>query len=804
MFSNPQASSSSLYGALTPTAKRDRHVVPGEMEEVTAREQRSQHNTQRDDLPSRSDNDVSGIRSSVTVDLPRAGHSTSLGSTGPRHQLQPIGGKYNYSLPSHTPSETTYVLEEAQGKSLCDRLGNVHFSPQLNERQGRVEQGRTHVSRNATRSTKTTASFDAFSSRSAHCAHPGDVAGGFRGPSAGEYSAACHPDFIPGHEHVGPSDQAWYGDVSTQELVHPASKISGFTCNLPYEFDDRHIYSSDGSSSSYDPSSFTDGFVQDTAPTGRTSQPNASPSQPSQTPSRSTCDIDVHAMSRKSDCGYEASLLIGTMATAPESDAVHNPGGHIQTTSRLVGDRDRQSGLSQAPSFVHCQYQSQPPRPSQQLPPRTSFDHPYAYMPGPSSQPLRSDVDYLPVSNPGSAPDSSPTCAPGRPVTGLTTFSSVTLLQPHSAPPVLHEKSCLPFLGESHSRVRQTNVVSLPSSLGRSPQSSFRHRVPGYERDFSAPVYMDESEMRAEGWSTTPLRPAAGSSQIAPSARPAPDPFGNTYGTSMSVQPSSSSVGTEPTSRHIRRWSSVSVGSTPTPHLPTAFQATSPFHAARLRRHSQVGPSGPSPSCQRTTRRASSPSPSPTPGLGHMPAQAETFDTSIEGTSSTSSTATASGTPQDHQVVVCDGLLIDEESVHNALQKPDKLLHVYECFWDRENTACGMWIEGDQPSIADHLQHFHGFKGGETTTRCLWRDCPKPNMKGTSIARHVVTHVGFRIKCDTCKHEFARGDACNRAHIRSHCTGVAQPMYGELQRVLDARKVDPSHRLIKKRRLEEL
>ncbi|KAF8420579.1 hypothetical protein L210DRAFT_3510450 [Boletus edulis BED1] len=160
-------------------------------------------------------------------------------------------------------------------------------------------------------------------------------------------------------------------------------------------------------------------------------------------------------------------------------------------------------------------------------------------------------------------------------------------------------------------------------------------------------------------------------------------------------------------------------------------------------------------------------------------------------------------TPPIRSVIRCDGHLIDEESWTAALSRPDKLIHVYECFWDLAHSPCGMWIEGDQSSVADHLALFHGFRGGEVTTRCLWRDCPRPHMKGTSIARHVVTHIGFRVKCHTCKHEFARVDACNRAHSRSGCLGVGQPMYGDLQRVLDARKVDPLQRPSKKRRTDE-
>ncbi|KIK25808.1 hypothetical protein PISMIDRAFT_9330 [Pisolithus microcarpus 441] len=551
------------------------------MEEVTAREQRSQHNTQRDDLPSRyvsflrsrvcgvesdlrdayvrNDNDVSGIHGSAVVDLPRAGHSTSLGSSGPRRQLQPIAGNYHYSLPSHTPSDATSVLEEAQGNSLYDRMDDFHFSPQLSERRALV-----------------TASFDIACSKTAHNAHPVGDASSFRNPSAGEYPAAAYPTFIPGHEHVGPSDQAWRGGARTQEVVHSTSTLSGITSDLPYGFDDCHVYTDDGASSSYDPSSFAGGFMQTSPPMRRTGQSTTSPSRRPQAPTRSVYDVDVHTLSRKSDCGYDTSPLSGTMATAVESDA---------------------SGQSQAPSFAHCQYQSQPPHLPQHLPPRNSSDLSYAYIPAPSSQPLRSDADYSPVPNPGSESDSSPVSALGRSVTGLTTCSSATHLQPHSAPPVLHERSCSPFYGDSHSPARQLNVALPLSSLGRSPQSSFRRGLPrgfGYERDFSASAYMDELEMRPEGWGTTLFRQPAGLSQIASSARPDPDFCGSAYKMPMSVQPSPSSVGVKPASPHIRRWSSVSVGSTPTSRFPTALQATSQSYTTRLRRHSQVVSSAPS------------------------------------------------------------------------------------------------------------------------------------------------------------------------------------------------------------------
>ncbi|KAG1879800.1 hypothetical protein F4604DRAFT_1537900, partial [Suillus subluteus] len=88
-------------------------------------------------------------------------------------------------------------------------------------------------------------------------------------------------------------------------------------------------------------------------------------------------------------------------------------------------------------------------------------------------------------------------------------------------------------------------------------------------------------------------------------------------------------------------------------------------------------------------------------------------------------------------------------------------LHVYECQWDKSHSPCGMHIEGDQASVTDHLARFHGFTGGEGDTACLWDGCTSKKrgaMKGTSIARHLVTHIGYKIKCTACNVDYARED----------------------------------------------
>lgn len=131
--------------------------------------------------------------------------------------------------------------------------------------------------------------------------------------------------------------------------------------------------------------------------------------------------------------------------------------------------------------------------------------------------------------------------------------------------------------------------------------------------------------------------------------------------------------------------------------------------------------------------------------------------------------------------VDCDDHLVDESVVRIGGQP---LLYVYECQWDKDHSPCGMHIEGDQASVTDHLARFHGFTGGEGDTTCLWDGCTSKKrtaMKGTSIARHLVTHIGYKIKCTACNVDYAREDACRRSHAnaRSDCQRMQiAPVHG--------------------------
>lgn len=340
-----------------------------------------------------------------------------------------------------------------------------------------------------------------------------------------------------------------------------------------------------------------------------------------------------------------------------------------------------------------------------------------------------------------------------HPICEPPSFNTATyaeeLPRPGSAPPLIDSQ--VPFIGDARAAL----------------QSSSGNAAPG---DINQP----------HGWYPQAVAPCAGQSP-----RSSPRRAGSIGHNSQK---------TPPGSRHLRRWSSVT---------NPALRASPPFPSS-MAPNIIPFPRYPAPTPHQVPSSSDNTfshfSPCSESESDEQPAYAMPHAAAAELTEAV---------PADQQqqpmrtVVRCDGHLIDEESWTTALSRPDKLVHVYECFWDHAHSPCGMWIEGDQSSVADHLALFHGFRGGEVTTRCLWRDCPKPHMKGTSIARHVVTHIGFRVKCHTCKHEFARVDACNRAHSRSGCLGVGQPMYGDLQRVLDARKVDPLQRPSKKRRTDD-
>lgn len=614
---------------------------------------------------------------------------------------------------------------------------------------------------------------------------------GVQGPSAPALHPSSGTTFILGHECARVTNQSWPGDVNIQRSGHTPT-IAVFNQGFDRGSDDHGNYSNViPYNSFFDTHQRTHDGISFQRPS---TSPVLSP------PVLCSGSIGISGEPDSDHHSYGMQMVVDTS----ERETGRNQGFHTQTTSH-VDDRDQIAQChSRSPSSLQQQMylQLRAPYASGQVASRTLPDHL-------SAVPIHVPISSSAQSRGGLVSD---LCTFPENVSNSATTSVVCpgAHFPHAVYPPFHLDHRMSSHGNACFVVSERSDKPSPILPSRSDSESShdaRHSASitfWKDGESSSSMHAAGPEMKTDEWHSAAIQAAANSMSMGlPSVQPVPDAFGHDpMAPTSSSQSSSSSPIVQQPLRHLRRWSSANVGSTTSSRFPAAFHTAGQPHITRLRRHSQADTSP--PFSHRFISKGSSQSPSPRGQISSLPVTHQlhpTIDSSTGDTVSPSSST--NGSVPTRQVAVCDGHFVDEESLHNTLQKPDKLLHVYECFWDREHSSCGMWIEGDQPSIADHLQHFHGFKGGETTTRCLWHDCPKPNMKGTSIARHVVTHVGFRIKCDTCKHEFARGDACNRAHSRSHCTGVGQPMYGELQRVLDARKVDLSRRPMKKRRLEE-
>ena len=156
--------------------------------------------------------------------------------------------------------------------------------------------------------------------------------------------------------------------------------------------------------------------------------------------------------------------------------------------------------------------------------------------------------------------------------------------------------------------------------------------------------------------------------------------------------------------------------------------------------------------------------------------------------------------------VECDGHMVDECAVQKAIENEQPSLRVYECKWNKNHSPCQMYIEGDQLSITDHLSKFHNFTGGEGDTACLWDGCVSKKcaaMKGTSIARHLVTHISYKVKCTTCNVIFSREDACRRSHanVRSDCRNMQMDPVHDAGAI--ALRIQNCRPVAKKRRLAD-
>ncbi|KAG2353390.1 hypothetical protein BDR07DRAFT_1405015 [Suillus spraguei] len=105
---------------------------------------------------------------------------------------------------------------------------------------------------------------------------------------------------------------------------------------------------------------------------------------------------------------------------------------------------------------------------------------------------------------------------------------------------------------------------------------------------------------------------------------------------------------------------------------------------------------------------------------------------------------------------------VDPETLFRMEQSAEPLV-VYEC--ELQQAPCGMCLEGTTSAVSAHLRR-HGITGPESAViACTWGGCNKILKKG-SMARHILIHLGVKVRCSICGIVKCRHDIL-RAHINS-------------------------------------
>jgi hypothetical protein len=98
------------------------------------------------------------------------------------------------------------------------------------------------------------------------------------------------------------------------------------------------------------------------------------------------------------------------------------------------------------------------------------------------------------------------------------------------------------------------------------------------------------------------------------------------------------------------------------------------------------------------------------------------------------------------------------------VQQSDQPVVVYEC--KLQGVPCGMSVEGTTTAFSAHLRRQHGMTGPDNASiSCRWGSCSKTIKRG-SMARHILTHLGVKVRCAMCGVVKCRRDIL-RAHIIS-------------------------------------
>ncbi|OAX38401.1 hypothetical protein K503DRAFT_770516 [Rhizopogon vinicolor AM-OR11-026] len=87
----------------------------------------------------------------------------------------------------------------------------------------------------------------------------------------------------------------------------------------------------------------------------------------------------------------------------------------------------------------------------------------------------------------------------------------------------------------------------------------------------------------------------------------------------------------------------------------------------------------------------------------------------------------------------------------------------YRC--EIQGVSCGLFVEGTTSAVSAHLQG-HGIIGPDNaSTSCTWGNCSKTLKRG-SLSRHILTHLGVKVRCSVCRVVKCRRDLI-RAHINT-------------------------------------
>ncbi|KAG2354895.1 hypothetical protein BDR07DRAFT_583565 [Suillus spraguei] len=109
-----------------------------------------------------------------------------------------------------------------------------------------------------------------------------------------------------------------------------------------------------------------------------------------------------------------------------------------------------------------------------------------------------------------------------------------------------------------------------------------------------------------------------------------------------------------------------------------------------------------------------------------------------------------------------DIVYVDHETIIRVNQSGQPAV-LYKC--QLQGIPCGLHVEGTTSAVSAHLRR-HGITGPDSTsTICTWSGCSKTLKKG-SMTRHLLTHLGVKVRCSACGVVMCRHDLL-RAHIKS-------------------------------------